>query len=456
MRAALYLRQSLDKTGDGAAVDRQRDACLKLAEARGYDVVAEYVDNSVSASSTKPRPAYTRMVADVRAGRVDVIVAWHVDRLTRKLTDLEDLIDLSAKTGLTIATVTGDLDLSTDTGRLLGRILASVARGEVERKGARQKAAAAQRSAAGKPPTGPRGFGYSSDGTEVVDDEAAVIRKAYDLMLAGGTVRGVARLLNESGFTTNRGNEWKPYAVRSLLMNPRYAALTWAPGPRDHRQITGHGEWPAVVTEETWRAVNELLNNPARKITTTNRRAYLLSGLATCGKCGTPMGAGGNTRGVRVYRCKASSHLSRAQQPIDEYVTALALARLSRPDAARLLEDTDRPDTEQLRTEAMTARQRLANVSELVADGTLQAHEARDTVARLRTELATIEERLTHAGRGDVLGPLVGADRIEEAWEALDLDRRRAVVSTLMDVVVLPAGRGARDFHPATVQVTPR
>lgn len=453
-RAALYLRQSLDRTGEGAAVDRQREACLSLAETRGYEVVAEYVDNSVSASSAKPRPAYTRMVADVKAGKVDVIVAWHVDRLTRKLTDLEDLIDLSAKAGLTIATVTGDLDLSTDTGRLLGRILASVARGEVERKGARQKAAAAQRSAQGKPPTGPRGFGYSPDGTEIVEEEAAVIRKAYDLMLASGSVRSVVRLLNDSGFTTNRGNEWKTYAVRSLLMNPRYAALTWAPGPRDHREITGRGNWPAIVEEETWRAVNDLLSNPSRKTVTSTRRAYLLSGLALCGKCGAPLGAGGNSRGVRVYRCKASAHLARRQDEVEQYVTAAVLHRLTEPSAGRLLDDNDRPDAALLRSQALAKRQSLDNLVALVADGTLSAAQARPMMEKVKAEIAETEERLVHAGRGDVLGPLVHAAKIEEAWDGLDLDSRRAVIRAVFDEVVVGApGRGSRAFDPESVSL---
>src|SRR3954452_8583363 len=106
MRAFVYLRQSLDRTGLGAAVDRQREDCLKLCAERGWEVVEMYVDNDVSASSRKPRPAYLRMLAAIEKGSADVLVAWHVDRLTRKLTDLEHLIELSQQTGLRIATVT--------------------------------------------------------------------------------------------------------------------------------------------------------------------------------------------------------------------------------------------------------------------------------------------------------------------------------------------------------------
>jgi len=74
-----------------------------------------------------------------KAREAEVLVAWHVDRLTRKLSDLEHPIELAQNDGLRISTVTGELDLSTHASRLVCRILASVARGEVERKGARQK-----------------------------------------------------------------------------------------------------------------------------------------------------------------------------------------------------------------------------------------------------------------------------------------------------------------------------
>src|SRR3954454_22017104 len=109
MRALVYTRQSLDRTGEKAAVDRQREDCRKLCAERGWDIVHEFTDNDVSASSSKPRPDYLRMLAAVDRGEAEVLVAWHVDRLTRKLTDLENLIELAQRTGLRIATVTGDL-----------------------------------------------------------------------------------------------------------------------------------------------------------------------------------------------------------------------------------------------------------------------------------------------------------------------------------------------------------
>src|SRR4051794_5910907 len=86
-RAVLYLRQSLDATGDGLAVARQEKACREFCATRGYAVVGTYVDNDTSASTRKPRREFTRMLSDAPRGDFDVIVAYHFDRLTRTLRD---------------------------------------------------------------------------------------------------------------------------------------------------------------------------------------------------------------------------------------------------------------------------------------------------------------------------------------------------------------------------------
>jgi len=123
MRAVLYLRQSKDAGLTGLAVDRQRTECRRLAGERGWTVVEECVDNDTSASTGKHRPGYQRALQLAEAGDVEVIIAWHVDRLTRRVAELESLIELCERTGVRVATVSGDLDLTTDAGRLVGRIL---------------------------------------------------------------------------------------------------------------------------------------------------------------------------------------------------------------------------------------------------------------------------------------------------------------------------------------------
>src|SRR4051812_1421815 len=94
VRAAIYLRISLDATGEGLGVERQGEDCRRIAAERGWAVVAEYVDNSISASDRrKDRPGYNRLVDAFAAGAFDALICWDLDRLTRQPRQLEDWID---------------------------------------------------------------------------------------------------------------------------------------------------------------------------------------------------------------------------------------------------------------------------------------------------------------------------------------------------------------------------
>src|SRR5690606_14353806 len=144
-----------------------------------------------------------------------------LDRVTRSMKELERLIALSVERGVGVATATGDIDLTTDTGRMVARILAAVAAAEVERKGARQRLANAQRAAKGVKTYGHRPFGWTADQSELVEEEAALLRKAADDVIAGVPLGTIAREWREAGVPTAQGGEWKAVNIRAILLNPR-------------------------------------------------------------------------------------------------------------------------------------------------------------------------------------------------------------------------------------------
>src|SRR5215207_3507029 len=244
MRAGVYLRQSKDQHGTGLAVARQREDCLKLCTERGWTPV-EYADNDISAYSGRHRPAYQQMLADIDAGHLDAVVAWDLDRLHRRPIELEHFIDLADRHRLALATVSGDTDLGTDSGRLFARVKGAVARSEGERKSARQKRAALQAAELGKPRGGPRAFGYDSDGLTIRADEAKALSEAYRALLAGCSLTGISRTLSDAGFATPQGKPFRYHAARTILANPRNAGLRAYRGT-----IVGPAAWPAIVPEE--------------------------------------------------------------------------------------------------------------------------------------------------------------------------------------------------------------
>src|SRR5215207_7101493 len=128
----IYCRISKDDgDGQGLGVRRQEKDCRALAERKGWAVAEVFTDNDVSAYNGRRRAAYARMLDALRSGVIDGLVVWHLDRLTRRPAELEAFLDVCDKAGVSsLATVTGDVDLGTDDGRFLARILGAASRKE--------------------------------------------------------------------------------------------------------------------------------------------------------------------------------------------------------------------------------------------------------------------------------------------------------------------------------------
>ncbi|TQN44414.1 DNA invertase Pin-like site-specific DNA recombinase [Blastococcus colisei] len=449
-RAVIYARQSLDRSGEGAAVDRQTADCRHMAERRGWTVTDTITDNDLSASTGKVRPGYQRLLEAMRAGSLDVVVVWHVDRLTRRLVDLEEVIALCERTGVRLATVTGDLDLSTDTGRMLARILASVARGEVERKGARQRSANAQRAQAGRMGWTRRPFGYDRDDAGqviVVAKEAAGLKDAAAAVLDGSTLAAAARQLDDRGLTTTARKPWNVTSLRRALLNPRYAGRVTYNGV----DVTA-GQWPVILDADTQDQLTEVLRDVGRRVQQGTDPKFLLSGLALCGRCGqvmfaSPMGAKGKR--WMAYRC-LGCYIARRQDLVDEVVTAVVLARLSMPDAVNVLSRTE--DVSALREEAGELRQRRDDLAALLADGLLSATAVRERSQKLTDQLRELEGRITAALGESPAASLASAEDVAAAWDAMPLRDRKRALSLLLTVTILPVGKG-RPFTPDSVQI---
>jgi site-specific DNA recombinase len=459
MRAAVYLRQSHDRTGAGLGIDRQRDEVHRLIKSRGWTVAAEFIDNDVSALSRKPRPQFDQMMAGVDAGEFDVIVARHMDRLLRRLAEFENVLERCQKSKTAIVTAADGVDTSTDGGRLVARILSSVAQGEVERKGARQRSAYEQAAKQGRWVGGRRAFGYEADGVTVREDEAALIKQGFVDVLAGESLTELVRRWDAAGFTTPLGNRWHRSAVKDVLTNPRHAGLRRyrtvdeRPLIRQNPElgITGTAEWPPIVDEPTWRATVRILCDPDRRRAPLGGKG-LLTGVAVCGVCGAHVHrGGGRDPGVPTYRCRSGRHVTRKAEPVDEYVTEVTIARLSQDDAADLWA-AELPDASELMAEADTLRQRRDDIALDYADGAMTREQFRKANARVLERLADIEAQIAGAGRSSPLA-IVAAEDVRATWRDLSVAQRRNIIAALMTPVLHLPGRGTRTFRPDTVEI---
>ncbi|WP_448005320.1 recombinase family protein [Agromyces bauzanensis] len=439
-RAAIYLRQSLDVQ---EGIERQRERCVKLIEARGWRVGPEYADNDTSASKRRGTgTAWARMLDDIGTA-FDVIVAVDLDRLLRSTADLLELTNRGAR----VVTVDGEIDLSTADGEFRATMLAGIARFEVRRKGERQQRANQQRADKGKPPSGVRLTGYTTAG-DVIKDEAKAVHDVFERFAAGESLKGLAALLDASGVPTRRGGRWNPSSVRTMLQNPRYAGRAVYRGAPTGKP----GTWEPIVSEALFDVAQARLNDPRR---VTNRegtdRKYLGSGLYVCGVCGGKL----RTNGPR-YWCPVGGHVTRSIKHIDAWVTEVIRQRLRRSDAVSAVFPANDSAAAAIDAEAKQLRERLGLIESDYDAGLIDGRRYATATEKVHAELRRLEGERGRLLAGSAVGSLLSSKDPVAAFDAASLATRRALVDALAVVRVDPGIRGRKGFDEASVRIEPK
>ena len=441
---------------------RQEEDCRALAQRLGWTVVEVYSDNDLSAFSGRRRPDYERMLADIKAGTINAVIAWHPDRLHRRAAELERYINVCDKHGVENQTVTaGHWDLSTATGKMVARQIGNVAVYESEHKSERLCAARVHHAKLGRHHGGIRCYGYEKDGVTVVPDEAAEIANACKAIAGGASLRSIVRDMNirEVPTATGKVGGWTSQQLRQTLISPRIAGYSTHKGV-----IVGSAAWPAIVDDATWRTVEAILGNPARRTNdgVTGAVKWLGSGAYICGGCGERALRVGVSGGSKLYNYRCANrdrehsdvrHVTRRAEPLDAYVEALIVERLARPGTVeKLLHRDDTADVAALRVEQVELSARKDKLASQWALGALDDHQVAVANKTIDARLAELAATLAKAGWRSPLEPLANGD-IRQAWERLSLMGKRAILDVAADVTVLPTRPTTRGFDPAGVRV---
>lgn len=441
--AVIYARISKDDRGDHLGVDRQERLCRELAVRDGLTVGDVLVDNDVSAYSGKRRPGFERLMEMMKAGDAGAVITYHSDRLYRRTTDLERLVNVVESARTQVHTVAaGNVDLTTASGRMVARMLGAAAQHESERIGERVKMKSDELAAKGMPPGGRPPFGYDK-GYVVNPTEATTVRYIAGRVLEGSSLLALARELDARGAATREGRPWHHSTVRAAVVNPAVAGLRVHGATRQTREIAGPGTWEAILDRGTWEAVRAVLSDPARKRTRPARK-YLLAGLVT-NPSGDPMVGGpgkgaGTSKDRRCYatRVPASPALSIGADDVEELVVEMVLLRL---DAAILpapvVDESQVGDVERVDVE-------LAELAELRGSGQISLAEWMAARRPLMERLDAAKAAARTIRRPPASVRLLsepGAVRL--AWPTLDFAARRAIITALVHRVTIgPATRG--------------
>ena len=479
IRCGIYARISSDRDGGALGVKRQEADCRRIAADRGWQVIEPaYIDNDISAADRrKVRPAYNRLLADIRARNVDAVAVWDLDRLTRQPAQLEEFVTLCDEAGVTqLATVSGTIDVGTGDGMLVARIKGAVAAEEVRKT--RQRRVRANRDQAERGQSkggGRRGFGWKRekgvirDGTVHDEAEAELIREAAKRVLAGESIRAICSDWNARSIPTVSGKPWTPNSVKAPLRNPRNAGL------RQHKPVGSTetalypAEWPAILKRDVWDQLQTVLSDPGRRTNGGTCRSYLFSGgLVRCGLCGTPLTGkplnkpipADPNRKRRYYKCSRDRHgcgkILIDAEHLEGFVVPLVLLWVDDPRVRQLTSDENEAAAAEIRTLTLDNAKDAAQIEEwmdLVMTKVITPAKFTQHRKPVDARMALRTARIGELQGESVLDRFTG--RVSESWDELSTDDQRIVVRALIDgITVNPAVTlGFNRFDPKRVDI---
>jgi len=511
IRTALYARVSTDDQRDRQTIDAQVTALRELAPHWGLEIVGEYLDDGVSGTlPLEDRPAGFRLAEDARAGSIDLVVFYKLDRLARSLRNFLNIVDFFEDIGVGLRSMTETFDTTNPMGRFAVQMMAAVA--ELERGTIieRTSMGRARVAALGKWSGGVVPFGYhvNSEGFLTAEwtpreghalSEAEIVQRIFkELVEDRSSANLIARQLNAEGipwwhkyhkrgadvpkYVEKNGAVWWPSNITRIIKSPTYKGLHIY-GNKIEREV------PALVDLDTWESAQTQLKKNRNLSKRDGDHEYLLRGLMRCAECGLVFNgyfSSNSTTKWRsyYYRCgsqhgdrKIAGHSCNAKVINSEWIEHLVWADIkgfvkNPGDVIHKLRDqmkeelTDAPKSETRRQELqqtiLAKEQEKDRVLDAYRRGLIEIDDLDEQIKRslqelepLKAELATIAAN--EAQRGQKVGDLVGTESLLESLrEAVDgplnWETKREVVEALVDdISVETAGTGRKKTATLTV-----
>ncbi len=324
--AAVYIRVSTeDQAREGFSLGEQKEKLLQLCSFKGYEVFKIYEDAGISAKDMEHRPAFQEMLSDMKKGKINYIVAYKLDRVTRSVRDLEELISVLEQYHCFLVCDRDDVNTSTANGRFFVRMLTVLSQLEIEIVSERTKFGLNGAIKSGHLP-GVLPLGYKKDGNKktIIDETTRpVIERIFKMYLEGKSFQQISNVFNEEKVLNPK--PWKDTTIQKIIDNKIYMG--------DYEQFKRIAKnkkidpvvYMNVVEPIISRAMWEECQHQKEKNqrTYTRDRVYLFFQKIQCPNCGKIMkckGSGGKKKKYMYYNCE-KCHLNFREDKIEELLS---------------------------------------------------------------------------------------------------------------------------------------
>lgn len=472
-KVGIWLRVSTEGQvkDESPAVHEHR--ARSYAEAKDWEVVKVYRLDAVSGKTVLAHPTTREMMKDVKDGTIDALVFSKTARLARNTKELLEIADYFKEHQADLISIQESIDTTTPSGQFLFTMTGALAQLERDEVSSRVKASVISRAQMGRSTGGkpPYGYHWVNKQLEPHPEEAPIRKLAYELFLEHRHKQTVAKILNERGFRSRKGNEWTYQTVVKILTDSTAKGLrranTRAKSPDGKWKEKPRDEWvehpvPAIISEEVWEEVNSLIATSKRN-SPLHRRGrksiHLFSGKLFCARCGGSQKLYART-GMDKYCCY-KCNLKIPKDDLEKiFVNELRTVLL---DEERLNEFADKSDEkaaekeEQMKallTETKRARERMEALVELYQNEGINLDEFKKQYKPLEIRMAEIdqevpklesERRILLAERANQKAVQEKGVSLADEWPQLTESKKRGVVENLFESIIV--GEGELTFN---------
>jgi site-specific DNA recombinase len=477
---AVLRRSRLNPDGTEGSTARQERAIQDYVKSNGMGrIVAVYSDIASAHNQKARRPDFENALADIRAGRIDGIIVWKVDRLTRRRSQARKLLSILEECGGRLATVVEGIDTADPSKREITEIALAIYAGSAEAEseaiGERVSLMHLDRARKGLyQPSSVRPFGHTEDCKALVPTEVEVLHEAAVRLFAGEASFSIAADFTAREIPKPSGKtHWNSSVLRRMLLNPRMV------GKREYGGTLYKMEGaPSIFDQEAWEKLCAVLAK--RGARSGPVETHLLSSIALCGMCKrTLASATSGRKNVKTYVCRPSFEgdqacrkISVSAQHAEARVTALVVEFLTdKGRVKRLLLRSADPELvakiqtrEAELTESMHALGQALNPPPGVPRMALQTYY--EQVEIIEAERQELHRRLDVTREAALLNEVLGFEDASHEWETRSLHWRRTILGLVTtSIVIEPRGKllakddpryqpGFNAFDPERVRVT--
>lgn len=400
--AAVYIRVSTeDQAREGFSLGEQKEKLLQLCAFKGYEVFKVYEDAGISAKDMEHRPAFQEMLQDMRNGKINYIVAYKLDRVTRSVRDLEELILELEKYNCYLVCDRDDVNTSTANGRFFVRMLTVLSQLEIEIVSERTKFGLNGAIKSSHLP-GPAPLGYKKDGNKktIVDETTKpIIERIFKMYLEGKSFQQISNIFNEEKLLNPK--KWKDTTIQKIIDNKIYMGdyeqYKRIAKKENKEPVIYMNVVEPIISRAIWEECQR--QKEVNQRTYTRDRVYLFFQKIKCPICGRIMkckGSGGTKRKYMYYTCE-HCHINFNESHVEKLLKNFIYDLLEYDMAVKkfflpILEDKNsKIDTNSIDKEIRSLEKQRDRIKQAYIKGIVEMDDFKEDYKLIEDKLANLE-----------------------------------------------------------------